>query len=80
MPKGLKNRPKEYIAIRDNTRVMRNDTIQSRPAKPKTNYTPLPTSNMQREQRMANKPKPLMAKAGFTLNNRRYRNGGKTKC
>ena len=80
MPRRLRNRPKEYIAIRDNTRVMRNDTIQSKPVRPKTNYTPLPTSNMQREQRMANRPKPLMAKAGVTLNNRRYRNGGKTKC
>lgn len=79
MPKGLKNRPKEYIAIRDNTRVMRNDTIQSKSVKPKTNYNPLPTSTMQREQRMANRPKPLMAKVGVTLNNRRYKNGGKTK-
>lgn len=79
MPQRLRDRPKEYIAIRDNTRVIRNDIIQSKPNKLKNNYTPLPTSNMQREQRMANRPKPLMAKAGFTLNNRRYKNGGKIK-
>ena len=80
MPRGLKVRKPEYIAIRDNTTVIKPDTIK---IQRQSNYSPygsIPNKLNQREKRMKNRPKPLMAKAGFTLNNRRYRNGGKTKC
>lgn len=65
--------------MQDNTRVVRSDTLKSRPAKNYSPYGSIPTKNMQREQRMSNRPKPVVAKAGVTLTNRRYRNGGKTK-
>lgn len=80
MPRGLRTRKPEYIAIKDKTRVMRNDSIQSKRIKNYSPYGNIPTKEMQRDERMNNRPKPLMAKAGFTMNNRRYRNGGKTKC
>ena len=84
MPKGLKNRKTEYIAVRDNTRVMKPDTIKSRKIEFKpTNRNPygsIPTKDIQIYQRMSNRSKPVVAKAGVTLTNRRYRNGGKTKC
>lgn len=67
-------------ARRDNTRVIRADTIKFRPAKNYSSYASIPTREMQREQRMSNRPKPVVPKAGVTLTNRRYRNGGKAKC
>ena len=80
MPNKLKKMVEKMSAKQDNTRVIRADTIKSRPAKNYSPYDSLPTKEMQREQRMNNRPKPVVAKAGVTLTNRRYRNGGKTKC
>lgn len=81
MPKGLRNRKTEYIAVRDNTRVMRPDTIKSKKVvfKP-TNRNPygsIPTKDMQRDQRMKNRPTPFIMNAGFTMYRKPYKNGGK---
>lgn len=78
MPNKLKKMVEKMSIRQDNTRVVRNDTLKTT----RRYYSPygsLPTREMQREQRMSNRPKPVVAKAGVTLTNRRYRNGGKTK-
>lgn len=80
MPNKLKKMVEKLLIRQDNTRIVRSDTIKSKPAKNYSLYGSLPTREMQREQRMSNRPKPVVAKAGVTLTNRRYRNGGKTKC
>lgn len=80
MPNKLKKMVEKMSARQDNTRVIRADTIKSRPAQNYSSYGFLLTREMQRDQRMSNRPKPVVAKAGVTLTNRRYKNGGKTKC
>ena len=79
MPNKLKKMVEKMSIRQDNTRIARNDTLKTT----RRYYSPygsLPTREMQRKQRMSNRPKPVIAKAGVTLTNRRYRNGGKTKC
>lgn len=80
MSNKLKKMVEKMSARQDNTRVIRADTIKSRPVQNYSPYGSLPTREMQRDQRMSNRPKPVVAKAGVTLNNRRYKNGGKAKC